>query len=84
MNLFDAHYLEYHPLAVILEYLLLENSKDIDDFARLVSVLISLSHVPLATFIFHEEWTISTIPLTCPLEQFLCPNCFSFVFTKVK
>ena len=46
-----------------------ENSKDIDDFASLVfsikySKLISLNHVLLATFIFHEEWTIDVIPPT--------------------
>ena len=44
-----------------------ENLKDIDEFASLVFpiehfVLISLSHVLLATFIFYEEWTIQMIP----------------------
>ena len=66
-----------------------------DDLASLIfpiehSILISLSHVLLATFIFHEEWTISTIPPTCPLAQSLyfafCghyPSRFSFVKTSL-
>ena len=78
-----------------LEYLLLENSNDIDDFASLVfpiehSVLISLSPVLLVTFIFHEEWSISIILPTCPLAQSLYfafyghyPNRLSFVKTSL-
>ena len=51
-----------------------ENLNDIDNFACLVfpidySVLISLSHLFLATFIFHEKW--KKIPATCPLAQSL-------------
>ena len=71
------------------------NSKDTDEFVSLVfsiehSILISLSHVLLATFIFHEEWTIQMIPPTCLLAQSLyfafCkhyPNRFSFVETSL-
>ena len=53
-----------------------ENSKDIDEFASIVfpikhSLLISLRHVLLATFIYNEKWTIQMILPSYLLAQSL-------------
>ena len=51
------------------------------EFACLVfpikhSKLVSLSHILLATFIYHENWTVQATPQTCPLRSSLY---FSFI-----